>query len=87
MTSGVRLGTPAATTRGLNEEDFVQVGNFIAKIVREGEAAVPAVRAGVAKNYGEVSHVSGVLKYDKKGRVSASFFAKKIIPSIFSRNY
>ena len=49
VTSGVRLGTPAATTRGLNEEDFAQVGNFIAKIVHEGEAAVSAVRAGVAK--------------------------------------
>lgn len=33
ITSGVRIGTPAATTRGLNEEDFREVGSLIAKAV------------------------------------------------------
>lgn len=49
VTSGIRLGTPAATTRGLVEADFENVASFIAKIVKEGEAAVPAVQAGVAE--------------------------------------
>jgi len=47
VTSGIRIGTPAATSRGLVEEDFVKVGEFIAKIIKEGEAAVPAVAEGV----------------------------------------
>ncbi len=29
VTSGVRIGTPAATTRGLNEEDFDRIAEFI----------------------------------------------------------
>ena len=48
VTSGIRLGTPAATTRGLIEADFENIAILIAKIVKEGEAAVPAVQAGVA---------------------------------------
>ena len=32
-TSGVRFGTPACTTRGFKEEDFVIVGNLIADVV------------------------------------------------------
>ena len=30
---GVRIGTPALTTRGLKEDDFVTVGEFICKCV------------------------------------------------------
>jgi glycine hydroxymethyltransferase len=33
ITSGIRLGTPAATSRGFGEEDFRQVGRMIVKIV------------------------------------------------------
>ncbi|MCL4394256.1 MAG: serine hydroxymethyltransferase, partial [Chloroflexi bacterium] len=33
VTSGVRLGTPALTTRGLSESDLRQVGDWIADIV------------------------------------------------------
>ncbi len=29
VTSGVRIGTPAATTRGLNEDDFDKISEFI----------------------------------------------------------
>ena len=28
-TSGIRLGSPAMTTRGLKEDDFVEIGNII----------------------------------------------------------
>ena len=47
VTSGVRVGTPAVTTRGLKEADMVRVAAWIARVVREGEAAVPAVKAEV----------------------------------------
>ncbi|XVN40297.1 MAG: serine hydroxymethyltransferase [Rickettsia endosymbiont of Argas persicus] len=33
ITSGIRLGTPACTTRGFKEKDFVLVGHFIADIL------------------------------------------------------
>ena len=46
-TSGVRVGTPAVTTRGFKEPEMELIAAWIAKILREGEAAVPAVKAGV----------------------------------------
>ncbi len=47
VTSGIRVGTPAATSRGLKEAEMAQVARWIAKVLREGEAAVPAVRKEV----------------------------------------
>ncbi len=38
ITSGIRLGTPAATTRGFGEEEFREVGNLIAEVL-DGLAA------------------------------------------------
>lgn len=32
VTSGIRVGTPAATTRGFKENEFIQVGNWIADV-------------------------------------------------------
>ena len=40
VTSGVRLGTPAATTRGFRTEEFKQVGNLISDVL-DGLAANP----------------------------------------------
>ena len=45
VTSGVRLGTPAATSRGLKEEDFDQVAEAIAMIIKNGESAIEDARA------------------------------------------
>ena len=45
VTSGIRLGTPAATSRGLKEDDFDKVAEAIAMIIKEGESAVPAAKA------------------------------------------
>ena len=47
VTSGVRVGTPAITSRGLKEEDMKKIARWIARVVREGEACVPAVKAEV----------------------------------------
>ncbi|MBR1648775.1 MAG: serine hydroxymethyltransferase [Alphaproteobacteria bacterium] len=33
VTSGIRLGTPAGTTRGFREKEFMQIGNWIGDIV------------------------------------------------------
>ena len=33
ITSGIRIGTPAGTTRGFKEAEFEQVGNWIADVV------------------------------------------------------
>ncbi|MCP6565322.1 serine hydroxymethyltransferase, partial [Klebsiella pneumoniae] len=33
VTSGLRLGTPAATTRGFDEKDFEEVGKIISLVV------------------------------------------------------
>lgn len=44
LTSGVRFGSPAVTTRGLKENDMRILGGMIARLVDEGEAAVPAVK-------------------------------------------
>lgn len=46
-TSGLRLGSPAATTRGMKEPEMRQIGNLIAKIIKDGESAVPSVKAEV----------------------------------------
>ncbi len=40
VTSGVRLGTPSATTRGLRADDFDNVAEAIATVVNEGSAGV-----------------------------------------------
>ena len=47
VTSGIRVGTPAATTRGLKEAEFVKVAGWIARVLREGEAAVPEIKKQV----------------------------------------
>ena len=48
VTSGIRLGTPAATSRGLKEEDFDQVAEAIAIVIKEGEAGVEKAKAIIA---------------------------------------
>lgn len=39
VTSGIRLGSPALTTRGLKEEDFKEVADIIATVVKNPEDA------------------------------------------------
>lgn len=49
VTSGVRLGTPAATSRGLKEDDFDQVAEAVATVIKEGETGVAKAREIVAE--------------------------------------
>src|SRR5688500_10777934 len=50
VTSGIRLGTPALTTRGLKEEDMVQVADLIdrALFAKDDPAALKKIRDEVA---------------------------------------
>ena len=45
--SGVRFGSPAATTRGMKEPEMRRIGELILRLMREGDAAVPEVKAEV----------------------------------------
>ena len=46
-TSGMRFGSPAVTTRGMKETEMRQIGAMIARLIDEGEAAVPEVKEQV----------------------------------------
>jgi len=49
VTSGIRLGTPAATTRGLVEEDMDQVAEAISLVIKKKEAGIEPAREVIAK--------------------------------------
>ena len=43
VTSGIRVGTPAATSRGLKEEDMVKIGQLMGMVARDFEGNKEAV--------------------------------------------
>lgn len=45
ITSGIRVGTPAVTTRGMKEDDMIEIADMIADIVQNGEGAIENVKA------------------------------------------
>ena len=47
ITSGVRVGTPAVTSRGMKEAEMTEIAAMIARVIREGEACVPQVKEQV----------------------------------------
>ncbi len=49
VTSGVRIGASAVTTRGMKETDMQVIAQCIANILHQGEAAVPDARAQVKR--------------------------------------
>jgi glycine hydroxymethyltransferase len=49
VTSGIRLGTPAVTSRGMNCEDMDRIAEAIAIMIKEGESGLPKARAIVAE--------------------------------------
>ncbi len=44
VTSGVRLGTPAVTARGLNTEDMDVIAEAIALMIQDGQASAPKAK-------------------------------------------
>ena len=49
VTSGIRIGTSAATTRGLNENDMTVVGQLIWQAATDFDAKADSIRARVAE--------------------------------------
>ncbi|HMM31693.1 MAG TPA: serine hydroxymethyltransferase [Clostridia bacterium] len=47
VTSGIRIGTPAVTTRGLKEAEMQAIGGLLNDIIERGEQAVPTVKEQV----------------------------------------
>ena len=43
QTSGIRIGTPAVTTRGMDETDMMVIASCIHQVLRDGMKAVPEV--------------------------------------------
>jgi glycine hydroxymethyltransferase len=44
ITSGIRVGTPAITTRGMTEKDMPVIADMIVRVIRDGEAAIEPVK-------------------------------------------
>ena len=47
VTSGVRIGTPSVTTRGMKEAEMIKIADFITDIIRNGKQAIPRVKNSV----------------------------------------
>ncbi len=83
-TSGIRIGTPALTTRGMKEKDMVKVGNWIAQVIKEVEGYIlPADKEGrlelLRKFRAEIVKNKNLLKLQKE----ITSFAKKFpVPGI-----
>lgn len=44
LTSGMRFGTPAVTTRGMGEDEMREIGKMLVEVIKNGEAAVEDVK-------------------------------------------
>lgn len=49
VTSGIRIGTPSVTTRGMTEIEMTTIADMITSIVNDGKSAIPAVKKQVAE--------------------------------------
>jgi glycine hydroxymethyltransferase len=74
VASGIRLGTPALTTRGMKEEDMRLIGGMIASIIHEPESedVKIRVRREVAELTGKFPMYPGRLKPQQGEAVSVS---------------
>ena len=48
ITSGIRVGTPAITSRGMKEGEAVEIADLVTEVIRHREEAVPSVSERVA---------------------------------------
>lgn len=62
ITSGIRIGTPAITTRGFNEDDCVKVAEVIIKIINEKESAFDYATKEVKKLTEKYPLYTGIFK-------------------------
>ena len=71
--SGIRLGTPALTTRGMKESEMKEIGKLIAAIVREpaSETVQTQVKKGVAELTAQFPLYAHRLREGKTGAISA----------------
>jgi len=53
VASGIRLGTPALTTRGMKEAEMKKIGELIASIIKEPESE--SLKTSVRKEVGEIT--------------------------------
>jgi glycine hydroxymethyltransferase len=49
VTSGIRVGTPAATSRGFKEDDMALIGHLIGLCAKDFENSADYIRAEVTK--------------------------------------
>lgn len=49
VTSGIRVGTPSVTTRGMTEIEMTSIADMITSIVNDGKSAIPAVKKQVSE--------------------------------------
>jgi glycine hydroxymethyltransferase len=74
VASGIRVGTPALTTRGMKEPEMRQIGELMASIIREPESE--EIRTRVKREVTELTEkfpmYSNRYKMEKTGAISAS---------------
>ncbi len=74
VASGIRVGTPALTTRGMKESELKQIGGLIASIVREpeSESVQTQVKKDVAELAAKFPLYAHRLRDEKSESISAS---------------
>ena len=61
VTSGMRFGTPAVTTRGMKEDEMRRIASMITDVIKDGEDAVPAVKEKVIELTSEFPLYNGII--------------------------
>jgi glycine hydroxymethyltransferase len=68
VASGIRLGTPALTTRGMKEAEMKKIGELIASVIKEPESE--SLKSSVRKEVGEIA--AGFPMYPNRLRLPAT---------------
>ena len=79
VTSGVRLGTAAVTSRGMNTEDMDVIAEAIAIVLKEEENAAKRAKSTGERSDGEISaDLKNRIKYPKGSCICGSLFDGKV---------